>query len=282
MTATTEQINLQTTDPTPAELRHRAEIPALIAAGLITAGGVTVAVAAAASGAAAPAWATAALVGLLTPLLAGVIFIRYFYWKNIADGVEITDHQLPEVHAIYRDLVEEMSVHPSPRLYLANGNGALNAFASKCQVRRSYVVIWSDLIDIAYEHGDFAGIKFVLAHELGHIKCGHVDLWRQAIMAVPRLIFFGRTVIRAQEYTADRCAAYYAPEGAHSMMVLFAGKRMYRHCSIDACRASIANHKDGFWLKVANLLSDHAVGWRRIEPLANIETNGWDRHGKML
>ncbi len=62
----------------------------------------------------------------------------------------------------------------------------------------------------------------------------------------------------------------------------FAGKRMYRHCSIDAYRSSIHNRKDGFWLKFSNFMSDHAVGWRGIQPLADIETQGWDQHGKML
>ena len=271
-----------TAHPSVAQLRHRAEVPTLIMAGALTIVGLIAAGVSASSGATAPAWATAALAGLAAPIVAGVVIIRYFYWKNIADGVEITEQQLPDVYEMYRDLAERMEVSPMPRLYLGNGNGAINAFASKCQVRRSYVVIWSDLLDIAYEHGDFDGVRFVLAHELGHIKCGHVDLWRQAIMAVPRALFFGRTVVRAQEYTADRCGAYYAPEGARSMMVLFAGKRMYRHCSIDAYQASIANHKDGFWLKVVNFLSDHAVGWRRLQPLVDIENQGWDQHGKML
>ncbi|MGH1488489.1 MAG: M48 family metallopeptidase [Acidimicrobiales bacterium] len=282
MSATIQQSPQRTGDPTVAELRHRAEVPTLILAGLMTLAGLTVAAVAALQGVNVPAWATAALAGLAAPVLAGVIFIRYLYWKNVADGVEITEHQLPDVYRIYRELAVQMGMEETPRLYLANGNGSINAFASKCQLRRHYIVIWSDLLDIAYEHGDFAGVRFVLAHELGHVKCGHVDLWRQAIMAVPRVIFFGRTVTRAQEYTADRCAAYYSPEGARSMMVLFAGKRMYRHCSVDAYLHSIENHKDGFWLKFSNFLSDHAVGWRRIQPLADIETNGWDQHGKML
>lgn len=282
MTAVQPSPGLGTSGPSVQQLRHKAEVPTLVAAGVITLVGLIVAIAAPLSGVSAPAWATAAFFGLAAPVLAGVVFIRYFYWKNIADGVEITATQLPEIYEIYRELGIAMDVTPLPRLYLANGNGAINAFASKCQVRRHYVVMWSDLVDIAYEHGDFAGVKFVLAHELGHVKCGHVDLWRQAIMAVPRALFLGRTVVRAQEYTADRCGAYYAPEGAHSIMVLFAGKRMYRHCSIDAYQASIENHKDGFWLKFTNFLSDHAVGWRRIQPLADIETKGWDQHGKML
>lgn len=282
MSTTAPGVKQQTIEPTVAELRHRAEVPMLLGAGVLTAIGLIVAATFTVRGVDVPAWASAAAVGLALPILAGVVFIRYLYWKEIANGVEITEAQLPEIYTIYAELAERMDVSPVPRLYMGNGNGTLNAFASKCQIKRHYVVIWSDLLDIAYEHGDFDGVKFVLAHELGHVKCGHVDLWRQAIMAVPRVLFLGRSVVRAQEYTADRCGAYYAPEGAKSIMVLFAGKRMYRRCSVDAYRASNSNHKDGFWLKFTNFLSDHAVGMRRIEPLATIEEQGWDQHGKML
>ncbi len=267
--------------PTVKQLRHRAEVPLLVAASVLTIVGLIGVILALATGTELTDTGKAILLGIATPVLA-FVFIRYLYWQKAVNSVEITEHQLPEVYEIYRKTGAEMGISPLPRLYLANGNGALNAFAAKCRVRHNYIMIWSDLLDIAYEHGDFDGVRFVLAHELGHVKCRHTDLWRLAILAVPRLLLLGRTVTRAQEYSADRCAAYYAPEGAHSMLVLFAGKRMYRHCSLDAFRQSVDNHKDGFWLKFSNFMADHPVGWRRIEPLADIKTKGWDQHGKML
>jgi len=38
----------------------------------------------------------------------------------------------------------------------------------------------------------------------------------------------------------------------------------------------------GFWLRVANFFSNHAVGFRRTEPLADLEKTGWGVHSKML
>lgn len=269
--------------PTVAELRHRWEMPMLALAFALTVAGLAVAAWATATGVEVPAWASAAAAGIGATAFVAVIFIRFHYWNQIANSVEINAEQLPEIYEAYVHMAERMELSdPLPRLYLANGNGAINAFASKCQVNRSYIVIFSDLVDIAYEHGDFDGVNFVLAHELGHIKCGHVNIRRQAIMAVPRALFLGRSVVRAQEYTADRCAAYYAPAGATSMMALFAGKRMYRHVDIDAYHRSIHAHKEGFWLRFVNFWNDHAVGFRRMQPLADIETTGWDVHGKML
>lgn len=282
MTAVQDSPSTTHRRPTVAELRHRAEVPMLMFSGIVTAIGIAVVFWATATDVNVPGWASAALAGLIIPVFAAAVLIRFSYWREITNAVEITPDQLPEIHSTYLDMAHQMGMEHIPRLYLKNGDGALNAFASKCQVKRAFVVIYSDIVDIAYEHGDFAAVQFVLAHELGHIHCGHVDLWRQGILAVPRALLLGRSVSRAQEYTADRCAAYYAPEGATSMMVLFAGKRMYRRVNLGAYFESVDNHKHGFWMRFTNFWSSHAVGFRRMQPLRDIETTGWDVHGKML
>jgi Zn-dependent protease with chaperone function len=274
--------NCATSDDGVRELRHRAEIPMLLACGAVTACGVGVALLLAVRGIAVPAWALLSVAGLTVPLLTAAVVIRWTYWRSVANAVEVTAEQLPEVHTLFTDLVGAMAVTPPPRLYVTNGNGALNAFAAKCRVRRSYVVIASDLVDIGYEHGDWPTLKFVLAHELAHIRCGHVALWRSAIAPLPRLVWLDRSRVRAQEYTADRCAARYAPEGAHGLLVLYAGKRLYRHIDLDTYRKSVRAHGDGVWLRLANLLSTHPVGFRRLEALADMSERGWDVHGRML
>lgn len=263
-------------------LRHRAEMPMLALCIALTVAGIAIAGAAAAAGNEPPAWATVAIAGLAAPFVLGAVYIRLHFWKTIANGVEITPEQLPDVYKLYADLAQQMGITELPRLYLVNGNGTLNAFASKCQIRRTYVVIYSDLLDIAYEFDDFETVRFVLAHELGHITCGHVNLWRTAVRVLPSTLFLGQSMSRAQEYSADRVASYYAPKGANGLMVLFAGKRLYRRTNVAAYTASVNNHKNGFWLRFVNFLADHAVGFRRMDALARVERDGWDVHGKML
>lgn len=254
----------------------------LVICGGLTALGAMAVVAFVVTGSEVPDWALVSLFGLLTPLFASAVLIRYNYWTEIADSIPVGPNQFPELWAIFTDLAARYQMAEVPPLYVLNGNGLLNAYASKCQVRKTYVVLYSDLVDIAYEHQDFEEIKFILAHELGHIHCGHVNLWRTSIQAVPSLLRITPSLSRAQEYSADRCAAFMAPAGAASAVVLFAGKNPYQRVNLDAYYAAVEQHKDGLWLRVVNFLAGHAVGFRRMQPLRDVPELGWDRHGRML
>lgn len=274
--------------PTVKMLRHHAEMPMIYIGLVLTVLAATGALIGLASGGVLDEAAGGVLVGLVTPVLL-IVMIRFFYWKTISNGVQVTEKQFPELYKIYYDLAIEMGFEPNgeglkkiPVLFLVNGNGALNAFASKCQLYRGYVVIHSDLVDVAYTHGNFAAMRFVLAHELGHIKCGHVSLWRSIINPVMTLLQLGPSVTRAQEYTADRVALYYAPDCADSLVVLFAGKNLCHRVDMDEYYRSISDQQDSIWLRIANFLADHAVGFRRMQAIADSKTQGWDVHGKML
>lgn len=277
-------------DPTVAQFRHRREVPMLVMGGTLSALGLLVYIGLLAAGDSVPGWLSAAVLAMLAaPLLLSLFFIRYNYWQTASNGVEAGPDQFPEVYEIFHDNAARMRLTDPdggmtglPKLYVVNGNGIMNAYATKCQLSRAYVVIYSDLVDIAYEHGDFTALRFVLAHELGHIKCRHVSIWRSLLQPVARLLFLQPSISRAQEYTADRVGSYYAPEGVMGLMSVIAGKRMYRHLDLDAYFRSVEQHKDGFWLKFANFRADHPVGFRRMTTLRRITREGWDVHGSML
>ncbi len=171
-----------------------------------------------------------------------------------------------------------------PRLYVINGNGVHECLRHQVPAQPGPTcVIYSDLVDIAYEHGDFTAIRFVLAHELGHIKCRHVSIWRSLLQPVARLLFLQPSICRAQEYTADRVGSYYAPEGAMGLMsVLVPASGCTATSTSTAYFRSVEQHKDGFWLKLANFRADHPVGFRRMTTLRRIADEGWDVHGRML
>ncbi|RIZ54455.1 peptidase M48 [Staphylococcus delphini] len=233
-----------------------------------------------------PEWVYGAFLGLLIPFLA-IFTIRYLYWNSISNGVEINENQLSEIYDIYLQLATEMGFNSKklklPRLYLINGNGVMNAFAAKCTLKKRYIVIHSDLLDLAYKFDEMPLIKFVLAHELGHHKCGHTNIWRLIFSPFLKPLYLDKSLTRAQEYTADRVALYYAPEGALSMIYLFSGKYMGSRIEIEEYFKSIDLHDETIWLKLSNFLSDHPVGFRRMKALKEAKEKGtWDVHGKFI
>ena len=87
---------------------------------------------------------------------------------------------------------------------------------------------------------------------------------------------------RAQEYTADRVASYYAPNHARDMAILMVGKHLWDRVDHDDLMEQIRKHKSILWIRIVNFLSDHAVGFRRYEALYRVQDEGWDVHGRML
>jgi hypothetical protein len=61
------------------------------------------------------------------------------------------------------------------------------------------------------------GLRFILGHELGHIRLHHVSLWYQLAVAYPqRIPLLGPALSRLREYSCDRHGAYlsrWAPRG---------------------------------------------------------------------
>ena len=276
--------------PTVRQFRHKSEVPMLVICGVLAVLALIVAAAIAEGGGDEPGWLKSAVVAvLLAPPFAGIIYLRFGYWNTISNGIQVTEQQMPDLHRLYVDLAQEMGfkrdgegLEKIPLLYVKNGNGVMNAYATKCKIKRGYIVLHSDILDIAYTHGHFDTIRFILAHELGHIKCRHVSVWRVALQPIARLLFIGNSLTRAQEYTADRVGGYYAPEGALGLVSLFAGKHMSEQVDLDAYFKSVDEHEDGFWLKVVNFNANHPVGFRRLTTLRRVKDEGWDVHGRML
>lgn len=275
--------------PTVSQFRHRAEVPMLLLGGFITIALFAVLITSTLRGNNPPEWAYLASAGLLTPILMWVFIWKWSYWSKISNGVELNKDQLPEIYDEYQQIALKMgfgagkgTLAKVPKLYLVNGNGVMNAYATKCQLDKGYIVIHSDIVDLAYLYGDFSTVRFILSHELGHIKCGHVSGWRSLINPPLTLLRLYPSLSRAQEYTADRVASYYVPEGAKGLLSLFAGKHVSSRINDEAYYRSVEEHKSRFWIRVANFFSDHAVGFRRMTALNRVESEGWDIHGKML
>jgi Zn-dependent protease with chaperone function len=91
---------------------------------------------------------------------------RLVYLQNSAGSVRCGPRQLPTLHRLMQEAAEILDV-PEPEIYLQRGavENALTAGVS-----RPFIVLSSALV----ENFTNDELLFVIGHELGHVKCGHV------------------------------------------------------------------------------------------------------------
>ena len=249
--------------PFRRHVRHPREILTLVlavAASLLLLGGAISEVTAAVDEQRSPDVYALALI--FAPLL--VWFARGQLWAlQRLNGIKLTPEQFPEAHAMVVDAAARAGLSYVPDAYVVLGNGVINAAASGHGFRR-FVIVHSDLLEVGGAAREPEALRFVIAHEVGHIAAGHASYWRiLGTFASQWIPFVGTTLSRAQEYTADNYAHTLAPEGARSAMATLAGgKYLGRTVDVDAM-ADRAVTEPGFFVWVANALSTHpALLWR--------------------
>lgn len=150
------------------------------------------------------------------------------------NGVRITEEQFPEVYKIVEDQTKALEMHNMPAVYLLQGHGILNAFATRF-AGRNYVVLHSGILETALTEGPEA-LAFIIGHELGHIKRNHVRLVTKLLLLPSFLIPFLYTAYsRACEYTCDNIGFALSPQGAQKgLLILAAGANLYKKIDTEA------------------------------------------------
>src|SRR5712691_1903374 len=197
------------------------------------------------------------LVGIVYILLAvvvGILMHGLFVGHLRGNCIRVSARQFPEVFQLAEQLAREMAMEPVPAVYVLQAGGLLNAFATRF-LGSSFVVIYSDVLELAYEHGESA-LGFIIAHELAHIRRRHLT-WRWVLYPAMVVPFLGSAYSRACEYTCDSFGAHYQPSGAvPGLLVLSAGKRLYRQVGgLDF--SNQAEAEQGFWVSFAEIISTH-------------------------
>jgi len=152
-----------------------------------------------------------------------------------------------------------------PTVYLVQAGGLLNAYATRF-FGRNYVVLYSDILETAFEEGNKA-IEFIIAHELGHIKRKHMT---KNLLLFPSAFipFLAKAYSRACEYTCDQIGLAFSPAGAISgLLVLAAGKQLYKKVNTPEYLLS-ANEERGFWKWFAEIVSTHPNLPKRIQQMS--------------
>jgi Zn-dependent protease with chaperone function len=211
----------------------------------------------------------AAFIGLLL-LVPALIVIRETQRASVrGTAVELSQSQFHDLYQTADDFARKLKLHRRPQLYLANGNGTLNAFAAQA-AGHDYVVLSNELFANLYNKNR-DGLRFILGHELGHIRLHHVSLWYQLAVAYSqRIPLLGPTLSRLREYSCDRHGAHLSPHGATGLVLLASGRYTENDVNIEEL-VHQGRRLRGFWVGLAQLPRSHPFTVRRLERLHRVK-----------
>ncbi len=214
------------------------------------------------------------VVGILYAALGAVFFLAahaLFLAHVRTNGVRVDERQLPDLHARVRAAASRLGLEKLPEIYVVQGGGLLNAFATKFLSRR-YVILLSDLVDHCE---DPRQLDFVVGHELGHLAAGHLT-WNLFLLPYRLVPWLGAAYSRACEYTCDRCglaAAEDLEQATRGLVVLAAGGRIAARVDLAAFTAQ-REEAGGFWATVLELTSFHPFLCKRAAALQELHAPG--------
>ncbi|MBA3849282.1 MAG: hypothetical protein C0502_04720 [Opitutus sp.] len=205
--------------------------------------------------------------------LVGIFYaaaIGFFIWLGNgllvaylrSEAVKVSDRQMPELAATFRDVCAQLGVKQPPALYVLQSGGLLNAFATR-HTGRNFVVVYSDLLEALGPSS--REMRFLLGHEIGHLKSGHI--LKQALLA-PGLFFplVGPACRRSWETSCDRYGTLASGDvhAAARGLLLLAGGRQHGP-NLDAT-AYTAQYKEdrGFFISLHELTSTYPTLSRRV------------------
>ena len=210
----------------------------------------------------------AALVGLLLFVPALIVVREVQRASVLGTAVQLSERQFPALYGTAQEFAEALGLGRRPVVFLANGNGALNAFAAQA-AGQDYVVVSSELFAHLREENR-EGLRFILGHEMGHIRLHHVSLWYQLAVAYSqRIPILGPTLSRLREYSCDRLGAALEPQGAVGLVLLASGR--YTETEVDIEQLLEQGRRlRGLWVGLAQLPRSHPFTVRRLERLVGL------------
>ena len=216
-------------------------------------------------------------VGVALPLIGiGAIVYLFAHSALIAhvkgNGVELSTEQFPDLYAQFLECCKRLDIATPPEAYILNGNGVLNAFATKF-LRDRYVVLTSDIAEAM--QGNAEGLRFYIGHELGHLRMKHISkaLVRWPVLWLPLV---GAAYSRARESTCDRHGLACSGSGDSAILalsVLAAGRARWRSLNV-ANYVRQTEHSGGFWMSFHELISGYPWLTKRAARITDGGTGG--------
>ncbi|MFM2062481.1 MAG: hypothetical protein RLZZ507_2151 [Cyanobacteriota bacterium] len=179
-------------------------------------------------------------------------FVEFVYERPqliylMGNNIQVGPRQYSTIYQMFRECVRDLDIYPEPTLFISN-NPQANSYALGQE--NPYIVVNTGILDLLNE----AEIRTVLAHELGHIKCGHTILIQMAMWAMSAASTIGELTFglgnfvsqaliyaffewrRKAELSADRAALLVMDDlntVMSTMMKISGGSNKYAHeCSL--------------------------------------------------
>ncbi len=192
------------------------------------------------------------------------------------NAIRVNERQFPEAFRLLQEHAKTLQLKTIPHMYVLQGDGLINAFAIRL-ARKNYVVLLSDVLDIAYEEGIDA-VSFIIGHELGHIKRNHVGFLKTLLTWPASWIpLLGLAYSRACEYTSDNIGYQLCPEGAiKGALLLAAGKKLYKKVNVAEILLSKSAHELGFDFFLAEICSSHPAIVNRIAAIDQLNKENFN------
>jgi Zn-dependent protease with chaperone function len=179
-------------------------------------------------------------------------FVEFVYERPqfvylMANNIRVGPRQYSTLYGIFRECVRDLDISPEPALFV-NQDPQVNSYALGKE--NPCIVVNTGLLDLLKEDE----IRTVIAHELGHIKCGHTILIQMGLWAMDAASALGQITFgignlvskgliyafyewrRKAELSADRAALLVMNDiepVVRTMMKVSGGSHKYAHeCSV--------------------------------------------------
>lgn len=176
------------------------------------------------------------------------------------NSVRVTAKQYPSIFEIVSEQARELQLSEVPEIYIQVG--FFNAFVMKF-ARTKVLMLYSEVVETALK-GDNDILRFIIGHELGHIKRKHLtkDKWLLFSNVIP---FLGKAYSRGCEFTCDRIGYHFSRKGAiEGILILSTGREIYSKINIDQFVDEAVN-SGSFWMWLSEKFATHPHVARRLD-----------------
>ncbi len=212
--------------------------------------------------------------------------VIHIYIENFKrQAVEVTDEQFPEIKSMVDECRQYINVPPDTRVFVSY-DAYMNAFAMG--LGRPYVII---LFSALVENMDRDELKFIIAHEMGHIKFGHT-IWLTLIGELGRetygipvlrelFYYFFLYWSRTAEKSADRAGLVgngRLDKSISALVKFSAGPILAKQIDLQALARQAHEADSSFWGAFIEATFDHPTMTTRVRKIVNFAYSDTFRH----